>query len=341
MKAIVIVGAEGERRFELQERADPVAVGTEILVDVRFAGINPADLLQRDGGYASPWGAPPDIPGLEVAGRVAAVGERVNGIVRGDRVFGLVSGGGLAEKVVVDSNAVLPVPDSLRDDEAAAIPETFITAHDAIRTQGGLAVGERLLVHGGTGGVGTAAIMIGHVTGARVFATVRTAEGRAYVEGLGAVAIEDADFVDQIRAATGGAGADVVLELVGAPHFPANVYAIAPRARIIVVGVGGGDEVNLPLGALMRARARVEGTVLRARDPVEKANAVRRFGKELLAYFAVGTLRPVIDQCYPVADHTAAFDRLAGSGKRGKLLVDFGRHRTAPSAGSNPRQLGA
>lgn len=324
MRAIVIAGAEGGRRFELQERPDPVPIGTEILVNVRYAGINPADLMQRDGGYSSPWGAPEDIAGLEVAGRVGAVGERVLGTVPGDRVFGLVSGGGLADRVVVDSNSVLPVPDLLRDDEAAAMPETFITAHDAIRTLGGLAVGERLLVHGGTGGVGTAAIMIGILTGASVYTTTRSAPGREYVERLGAVAVDDADFVAEILEATAGDGVDVVLELVGAPHFPDNLRVISPRARIVVVGVGGGDEVSFALGPLMRARARLEGTVLRARDPVEKAAAVRRFGKEIWPHLAAGRLRPVIDRIYPVAEHKAAFDRLAGSGKRGKLLLDFG-----------------
>lgn len=309
--------------MRLEQRPDPAPGAEDVLVAVRFAGLNPADVLQRAGRYPAPPGSPPDIPGLEVAGTVEACGERVLGWRPGDRVFGLVGGGGLADRVVVHERAVARVPERLGEPEAAAVPEAFVTAHDAIRTQAGLAPGETLLVHGAAGGVGTAAVQIGVVAGARVLAAVRSDLAAEAVAELGAEPIRDEGFAEAVLEATGGQGADVVLELVGAPHFPDNLDALALKGRLIVVGVGAGQEVELQLIRLMVKRATLRGTVLRARPLEEKAAALRAFEREILPGLASGRLRAVIDSVYPAEKVTDAFDRLERPGKLGKVLIEF------------------
>jgi putative PIG3 family NAD(P)H quinone oxidoreductase len=317
----VFTGAGGNEVVAVEERPDPVPGTGELLVAARFAGLNPADTLQRAGRYPAPPGSPPDVPGLEVGGTVVACGESVSAFRPGDRVFGIVGGGGLADRVVVHETNVARVPDSLDDGGAAAVPEVFVTAHDAVVTQCGLAPGETLLVHAGAGGVGSAAIQIGVEVGARVLATVRSERSAEAVVGLGAEPLPDAGFADAVREATGGAGADVILELVGAPHFPGNVDALARRGRIVVVGVGAGTEVGVSLIALMVKRASIRGTVLRPRSLEEKAAAVRAFERDVVPGLAAGRIRPVIDSVFPLADVAAAFDRLDGPGKVGKVLL--------------------
>ena len=248
MRCVVFTGVGGGEVVDLQERPDPVPGSGELIVRVRYAGLNPADLQQRAGRYPAPPGAPQDIPGLEVAGVVESVGSQVLAHQPGDRVFGLIAGGGLADRVAVHERCVARVPDSLSDIDAAATPEAFITAHDAIRTRGRLTMGETLLVHGANGGVGTAALQIGVAAGAQVFGVVRSDEAGALVRELGAEPVADDDFSEHVRA-------DVILELVGAPHFPANLTALNPRGRIVVVGVGAGSKVELDLGAMMGRRA--------------------------------------------------------------------------------------
>jgi NADPH2:quinone reductase len=286
---------------------------------VRFAGLNPADLIQRAGRYPAPPGSPQDVPGLEVSGTVAVCGERVSAWKPGDRVFGLVGGGGLADRVLVHERCVAAVPDSLAEDEAAAVPEAFITAHDAISSQAGLRPGETLLVHGAAGGVGSAAVQIGLFLGARVFGVVRSGAAREAVAGLGAELLPDEGFVEALA----GTKADVILELVGAPHFPGNLVALAPKGRIVVVGVGAGHEIALPLLLLMQKRASIRGTVLRARPLEEKGTAVRAFEREVVPGLAGGQMRALVDSIFPDAQAAEAFDRLEASGKVGKVLLDF------------------
>ncbi|MDX6376938.1 MAG: NADPH:quinone reductase [Gaiellaceae bacterium] len=317
MRCVVFTGVGGGEVVDLQERPDPVLGSGELLVRVRYAGLNPADLHQRAGHYPAPPGAPQDIPGLEVAGVVESVGNQVLSYRPGDRVFGLIAGGGLANRVAVHERCVTRVPESLSDLEAAAVPEAFITAHDAIRTRGRLAMGETLLVHGANGGVGTAGVQIGVAAGARVVGVVRSEESAALVRELGAEPVADESFADEVRA-------DVILELVGAPHFPANLTALNPRGRIVVVGVGAGSKVELDLGAMMGRRAELHGTVLRARSLEDKALAVRAFEREVVPQFEWGRMRPLIDRVYPAERARDAYDRLAGSGKSGKVLIDFG-----------------
>jgi putative PIG3 family NAD(P)H quinone oxidoreductase len=324
LRAVVFTGAGGNEVVEVQERPDPGPGPGEVLLRVRYAGINPADTLQRAGAYPAPPGAPPDIPGLEVAGAVEARGEGAGAWEPGDRVFGLVGGGGLADRVVVQETNVTRIPDTLDDRDAAAVPEAFITAHDAIVTQCGLSRGETLLVHGAAGGVGTAACQIGVEVGARVLASVRSAGAAETVTALGAEPVDDGAFVEQVREKTGGGGVDVVLELVGAPHFPGNLDALARQGRIVIVGVGAGHQAQVPLLGLMTKRASMRGTVLRPRTIEEKAEAVAAFGRDVVPGLAAGRIRAVVDSVFPVEEVAAAFDRLEGRGKSGKVLLDFG-----------------
>jgi NADPH:quinone reductase len=323
VRAVVFTGSGGNEVVRVEERRDPVPCGEEVVVRARFAALNPADLVQRAGSYPAPAGSPPDIPGLEVTGVVEACGERATSWRKGDRVFGLVGGGGLADRVLVHERCLAPVPERLDDRDAAAVPEAFITAHDAVRSQAELTAGETLLVHGAAGGVGTAAVQIGLVTGARVLGVVRSERASAAVRELGAEPIENETFARRVDEATDGRGADVVLELVGAPHFEDDLEALALRGRIVIVGAGAGQEATIQLRTLMQKRAVVRGTVLRPRPVEEKAAAVRAFEREVLPALADGRMRPLVDSVFPGADVTDAFDRLAESGKVGKVLIEF------------------
>lgn len=323
MRAIVFTGAGGNEVVELAERPDPSPGADDVVVEVRFAGLNPADLQQRAGRYPAPPGSPADVPGLEVSGTVIAAGERVTSWSAGDRVFGLVGGGGLADRVLVHERCITTVPARLEVQEAAAIPEAFITAHDAIMSQAGLRMGETLLVHGAAGGVGSAAVQIGLSAGARVLGSVRSDAATAAVRDLGAEVVPDDSFASAVAETTGGRGVDVILELVGAQHFPANLDALAPLGRIVVVGVGASAEIKLDLLGLMKRRGSIRGTVLRARPLEQKAAAVRAFEREVVPGLADGTMRARIDATFAAERVRAAFDRLGAPGKVGKVLVEF------------------
>ncbi|MFN2630012.1 MAG: NAD(P)H-quinone oxidoreductase [Gaiellaceae bacterium] len=320
MRAVVYTGAGGNEVVQVEERPDPAAGGAEVLVAVRFAGLNPADLMQRAGNYPAPPGSPADVPGLEVAGVVAACGPGVHNWQAGDRVFGIVGGGGLADRVVVHERHLARVPERLSDEEAAAAPEGFITAQDAVVTQAGLRLGELLLVNGANGGVGSSAVQIGLAAGARVFGSVRSDEARARIAALGAVAVAPEEAVEQVRAA---GGADVVLELIGAPNLVGDLEALATKGRLVIVGTGAGHEASFSLRAVMGKRLRIHGTVLRARPLEEKAAAVQAFAREIVPLLACGRVRPLVDRIFPVAEIAAAFDHLEAPGKLGKVLVEF------------------
>jgi len=314
----VYVGTGGREVMRLEERPDPVPGSEELLVAARFAGINTADLAQRAGAYPAPPGAPQDVPGLEVAGTIVATGSAVRGFAEGDRVFGLVGGGGLADRVVVHERHVTRVPDALSDEDAAAIPEAFVTSHDAIVTRGGLRLGDVLLVNGANGGVGTAGVQIGVAAGARVFASARSRHED--LAGLGAAAVAPDEAVAAVQAA---GGADVVLELVGATNLDTNFDALATKGRIVVVGTGAGADGELSLRKLMGKRAAIHGTVLRARPLEEKAAAVQAFAHEVVPHIAAGRMRAIVDRIFPVEEAADAFDHMAGSGKFGKVLLSF------------------
>jgi NADPH:quinone reductase len=320
VKAIVFAGHGGNEVVRLEQRPDPVPGAHEVLVAARFAGINWADVAQRAGYYPPPPGSPADIPGLEVAGDVAVVGPGVHGWQVGDRVFGLVGGGGLADRVIVHERHLAAVPASLKDDVAAAIPEAYITAHDAVFTRGGLALGEVLLVNGANGAVGSAGAQLGLAAGARVVANVRSPGSARALAQAGAEVVTP-DTAAERLAALGGA--DVVLELVGAPNLGFDFGVIAAKGRIVVVGTPAGEEAAISLRSLMGTRAVLHGTMLRARSMEDKAVAVQLFARSVVPLLAAGRVTMAIDRLFPAADAAAAFDYLARPGKYGKILLEF------------------
>jgi putative PIG3 family NAD(P)H quinone oxidoreductase len=302
---------------EVAEHPDPEPGAGELLVRVRAAGLNGADMLQRKGAYPAPPGSPQDVPGLELAGEVAALGPGATRFEVGDRVMAVVGGGGQAELAVVHERAAMPVPDALDWPAAGGFPEVFTTAHDAIFTQAGLGPGERLLVHGAAGGVGTAAIQIARAAGASVVATVRNEALRGQVEQLGATAIEPGGFERH-------GPFDVVLELVGGPNMPGNLEALASGGRIAVIGVGGGPKAEISLLALMGKRARIHGSTLRARPLEQKADAARRVERHVLPLVEAGAVRVPVAETFPLERVGEAYDRFAAGGKLGKIVLLMG-----------------
>jgi|tagenome__1003787_1003787.scaffolds.fasta_scaffold20691175_1 NADPH2:quinone reductase len=298
------------------EHPDPQPQAGELLVRVHAAGLNGADMLQVGGGYPAPPGSPQDIPGLELAGEVIELGAGVQRFEAGDRVMAVVGGGGQAELAVVHERLAMPVPDDLDWVAAGGTPEVFTTAHDALFTQAGLQAGERLLVHGAAGGVGTAAVQLGTMAGARVTATVRNEHCREKIATLGANAIAPDEFVD--------AGPyDVILELVGAPNWPANLEALAECGRIAVIGVGAGAKVEFSLHMLMARRGRIHGSTLRSRALEDKARAARAVERSVLPGFASGDLAVFVADSFPLDDVAAAYDRFRAGGKLGKVVLTF------------------
>jgi putative PIG3 family NAD(P)H quinone oxidoreductase len=310
MRAATI--ADGE--VMVAEHPDPVPGSGEVLVRVRAAGLNGADIHQRRGNYPAPPGSPADIPGLELAGEVAELGPGAMRFVLGDRVMAIVGGGGQAELAVVHERQLMPVPDALDWPAAGGAPEVFATAHDALFTQADLGQGERLLVHGGAGGVGTAAIQLGAAAGARVTATVRNEALRDLVAQLGAEVIAPEDFVAR-------GPYDVILELVGAPNFPQNLEALDTDGRIAVIGVGAGAKAELNLLALMGKRARVHGSMLRARPLEAKAAVARAMERHVLPLFEANRIRVPIAETFPLDEVAAAYDRFVAGGKLGKIVL--------------------
>jgi NADPH:quinone reductase len=313
VRAVVI--HDGELRVE--ERPDPEPGVQQLLVRVRAAGLNGADMLQRKGAYPAPPGSPQDVPGLELAGEVAALGPGASRFSEGDRVMAIVGGGGQAELAVVHERAAMPVPAGLDWPAAGGLPEVFVTAHDALFTQAELRPAERLLVHGGAGGVGTAAIQLARAAGARVTATVRRQELRPQVEALGAQAIDPEGFAER-------GPFDVVLELVGAPNLGGNMEALARDGRVVVIGVGAGAKAELNLVALMAKRARLRGSTLRARPLEEKALAMRLVEHEVLPLFEDGVLSVPVAATYPLGQVEEAYERFAAGGKLSKVVLLLG-----------------
>jgi len=328
MRAVVITEEGGPEVLAVQNVPNPPQPGgDQVLVRVRAAGLNRADILQRRGQYPAPAGAPRDIPGLEFAGEVEAVGPAALRWKPGRRVMGITAGGAQAEYVLAPEGALAEVPESLDWIEAAALPEVFITAHDALFTQLDLQLGETVLIHAAASGVGTAAVQLAHTAGCLVFGTSRTAGKLAKVSTLGldeAIVVpgERPDvFAEQILDATAGLGVNVILDLVGAPYFAANLKALAPLGRLISVGVTAGTDAQMDMGVLMRKRLRVFGTMLRGRSAAEKAAAVRRFTDPVLPLVRCGMLRPVVDSTFKLDEIAEAHRRLEGNGTFGKVIL--------------------
>jgi putative PIG3 family NAD(P)H quinone oxidoreductase len=299
------------------EHPDPQPGSGEVLVRVRAAGLNGADILQRAGHYPAPPGSPPDIPGLELAGEVVATGPGARRFSEGDRVMAIVGGGGQAELAAVHERQAMPVPEVLDWPSAGGLPEVFTTAHDALFTQCRLQPGERLLVHGAAGGVGTAAVQLGAAAGAHVTATVRSVDQHDAVRALGAhEVVEPPGFEER-------GPFDVILELVGAPNMPGNVNALATGGRVVVIGVGAGAKADLNLLALMGKRGSIRASTLRARPLEEKAATARAMERHVLPLFERGALRVPVAQTFALDDAPDAYERFTAGGKLGKIVVTF------------------
>src|SRR5215471_1930045 len=325
MRAIAIPSFGGPEVLQLVERPAPQPARGEVLVRVRACGVNRADLLQRMGRYPAPPDAPADVPGLEFAGEVEALGSAVTDVRIGQRVFGLVSGGAYAERVVVHARALAHIPDGIDFAEAAAIPEAFITAYDAMVDQAQLAAGEVLLVSAVGSGVGTAAVQIARAIGARSIGTARTGDKLARAKALGmddGIVPENGHFAAQVRALTAGRGVDVVLELVGGPYLNEDLACLAPRGRVMLVGLLAGASADFDFVRLMGLRAHLRGTTLRNRPLEEKIAAAQSFARHVLPLLARGQLRPVVDRVFSLADAAAAHAHMASNAGFGKIVLD-------------------
>jgi putative PIG3 family NAD(P)H quinone oxidoreductase len=327
MLAVKILSHEGAGRLKVSEVEKPQARADRVRVRVRAAGLNRADLLQKRGRYPAPPGAPPDIPGLEFAGEVDQVGTEGSMWRFGQRVFGITAGGSQAEYVVVPESHLAEIPEGLSFEAAAAVPEVFITAHDALFTQGRLRTGESVLIHAVGSGVGTAAAQLARAAGAgAVYGTARTAgkieRAREFGMDRGLVVGDDPrEFAVAAQSWTKSEGVNVVLDLVGASYLEASLEALASRGRLLLVGTLGGVSASLNFRHVMGKRLHIIGTVLRARSTEEKAAAVRRFAAEVIPLFNRGLVRPVIDQTFDLRDVDAAYDRLESNETFGKVVL--------------------
>jgi putative PIG3 family NAD(P)H quinone oxidoreductase len=323
MHAIVVAEPGGPEALVWTEVPDPLAGPGEVVVDVVASAVNRADLLQRQGFYPPPAGAPP-YPGLECSGRVSAVGEGAAGWSVGDECVALLAGGGYAEKVVVPAGQLMPVPHGVDLLTAAALPEVACTVWSNVVLDADLRVGDVLLVHGGAGGIGTFAIQAGVALGARVAVTAGSPEKLARCSELGAqilVNYREQDFVELVRAATEGRGADVVLDNMGGAYLQRNVDVLATGGRVQVIGLQGGAKGELNLGVLMAKRAQVRGTTLRARPTAEKAEICARVAAEAWPLVASGRIRPVVDRVVPMSEAAEAHRAIEASDHVGKVLL--------------------
>jgi NADPH2:quinone reductase len=302
--------------IHVEEHPDPTPGDGEVLIRVRAAALNGADMMQKRGLYPAPAGWPQDIPGLDVAGEIAAVGPDATRFRPGDRVMGFVGGGGQGELLVVHERLLMPVPDNIDWPRAGGLAEVFTTAHDALFTQGDLKPGERLLIHGAAGGVGTAAVQLARATGAEVVASVRNEDHHDAVRALGAETVCVPDDVD--------GGFDVILELVGAPNLAGNVKALNTLGRIVVIGISAGAKAELNLGALMGKRGRISASTLRSRPFEEKALAARLVERHVLPLIARGAVDVPIAETFPLERAAEAYERFAAGGKLGKIVLTMG-----------------
>ena len=329
MKAVKITIHGGVEGLDIGDVPTPdTPAADRVRVRTYAAGLNRADLLQLLGRYPAPQGYPQDIPGLEFAGEVESVGPDVGKWKIGQRVFGITAGGAQAEYVVVPENHLAEIPACLNWHEAAAVPEVFITAHDAVFTQAGLQLGETLLVHAAGSGVGTAAVQLAHAGGAKVMGTSRTAEkleqaGRLGLDQSLVVGENPALISKAVREWTKERGVDVILDLVGANYFEANLNSLAAQGRIILVGTTSGEQATLNLSTAMTRRLTIIGTVLRARSKEEKATAVRLFANQVVPLLAAGAVKPVIDRVYQLNDVREAYSRLKSNESFGKVVLSF------------------
>lgn len=325
MRAIVIREPGGPEVLELRDVATPEPSRGEVRVRVRATAVNRADLLQRLGLYAAPAGSPPDVPGLEIAGEVDAVGDGVIEYSSGARVFGVVGGGGYAESIVVHARTLAPIPDGITFLDAAAVPEAFVTAWDAMIDQARLSAGDVVLVHAVGSGVGTAALQLAQAIGASVVGTARTPEKIDRARGLGltqGIVVDGAHFAEQVLLRTRGRGVDVVLDLVGGAYVAEDLACLAPGGRIVVAGMMGGGKAQFDLGVLMHKRAQVRGTMLRGRPLEEKILAARALERHIAPLLEGGALHPVVDRVLPLAEAAEAHRLVQSNATFGKVVLE-------------------
>ena len=335
MKAVYIKEFGGAENLEIREVKNPPAPqGAEVLVRVRAAGLNRADILQRRGFYPAPKGFPERVLGLEFAGEVAEIGEAVKDFQIGDRVFGITAGGAQAEFVLSDENQIACIPINLNFIQAAAVPEAFITAHDALFTQADLKESETVLIHAVASGVGLAALQLAKAKDAQVFGTSRSGEKLVRCEkfGLDCGIVTDADamdnnthlFAELIQAKNDGKGVDVILDLVGAKYFEANLASLAPKGRLILIGLVGGAQAEFNLGIALSKRLKIIGTVLRSRSAAEKVEATRKFAEEVLPLLESSAVVPNVDKVFRLENVQEAHEYLETNESFGKVVLDFG-----------------
>jgi putative PIG3 family NAD(P)H quinone oxidoreductase len=318
MRAIAITMFGGPDVLALVEKPAPEPSRGEVRVRVRATAVNRADLLQRMGHYPAPADSPPDVPGLEIAGEVEALGPGCERLKVGDRVFGLVGGGGYAEQVVSHERALAKIPDGMAFEDAAAVPEAFVTAHDAIVTQAGLRAGETLLISACGSGVGTAAVQLGRAMGAIVVGTARTADKLERCKPLGldvGVVPADGKFADRVPAPA------VVLELVGGSYLNEDLKCVQTLGRIVLVGLLAGRKSEVDLDRVLGKRVRILGTVLRARPLEEKIAAMRTFEAQVVPLLARGLVKPIVDRVFPLADAAQAHEHMASNEGFGKTVL--------------------
>ena len=324
MFAVVVTQPGGPEVLDLQQVPDPDISADEILVDVKATALNRADILQREGRYPPPIWADQSILGLEMAGLVVQIGTRVNTVTVGQKVFGLLSGGGYAQKVALNERMALPMPEGMTFIQAASIPEVFFTAYDALFNQATLKMGESILIHAGGSGVGTAAIQLAVQAGSIAFTTVGSREKAEKAAGLGASTVinyREKDFLEALLEQTDGAGVDVILDVVGAPYWERNLKALSIGGRLILVGSLGGGTLETNLGLLSPKRLRVHGTVLRARPLEEKILLTKQIEKYVLPMLTSGRIKPIVDKVFDFRDAAAAHKYLEENRNFGKVVL--------------------
>ena len=322
MRAVVITQPGGPEVLEIQNVETPEPVGDQVRVRVRAAGLNRADLAQRMGMYPAPAGSPADIPGMEFAGEIDAVGPLVRMYQKGQRVMGIVGGGAQAEYILVHEGLLVVIPDNLDFVQAAAVPEVFMTAHDALFPQAVLQMGERGLIHAAGSGVGTAAIQLAHAVGATTFGTSRTPDKLERAKPLGLdVGLSDKNFASEVKSRTNGEGVHVVLDFVGAAYMEQNLDVLTTWGRMVFLATLGGTQANVNLSLLMGKRIQIRGCTLRSRTIEDKFLVTRRLSTQVIPLLANGTVKPIVEQVYPMHEIGEAHEAMAANKNFGKLIV--------------------
>ena len=324
MRAAIVTEPGGPEVLQVREIDTPEPGPEEALVKIHASALNRADLSQRAGGYPAPPGIRPDVPGLEMAGEVVAVGSRVTQVAVGDRVCALLGGGGYAEYTAIDQAMAAPIPEGMSYTEAASVPEVFFTAYDALFNWCGLTMGESALIHAAGSGVGVAAVQLAKAAGAAVFGTASSGEKLEKAKGLGldvGVNYNIENFAEVVKRETDGRGVDVILDVVGAPYWNDNIASLAIKGRMVLVGTLGGGRLEANIAALMPKRLSVFGTVLRMRAPSEKARITDQFKRHVLPLFHQGRLRPVVDRVFPLDEVAEAHRYMESNANFGKIVL--------------------